>query len=368
LIVSDKLLVSSRKGLFTATRNADRWDISAVDFLGDNVTLTLTDPRDGRHYAALDLGHFGVKLHRSNGNGWEEIAVPVYPPKPEGYEEKDMWGRPINWSTARIWALAASNADEPGVIWCGTLPGGLFRSTDHGKSWEMVRSLWDHPQRTKWAGGGADLPGIHSICVDPRNSKRVWVGVSTGGIWFTEDSGETWTLRGEGMRAEYMPPDQAHDPIAQDVHCLAQCVAAPHRMWVQHHNGIFVSSDEGKNFSEIAGVEPSVFGFPVVVHPREPDTAWFVPEIKDEKRVPRNGKLVVTRTRDGGKSFEVLGNGLPQSHAYDIVYRHALALDETGERLAFGSTTGGLWVSEDQGDSWTCLSHTLPPIYAVRFA
>ncbi len=142
--------------------------------------------------------------------------------------------------------------------------------------------------------------------------------------------------------------------------------AAPHG--VQHHNGIFVSSDEGKTFSEINGVEPSTFGFPVVVHPRDPDTAWFVPEIKDEKRIPRDGKLVVTRTRDGGKSFDVLTKGLPLSHAYDVVYRHALALSESGDRLAIGSTTGGLWVSEDQGDSWTCVTHTLPPVYAVRFA
>jgi hypothetical protein len=204
--------------------------------------------------------------------------------------------------------------------------------------------------------------------VDPRNSKHVSVGVSTGGVWHTKDGGNNWALRGEGMRAEYMPPEQAHDPISQDVHCLAQCRSAPQRMWVQHHNGIFVSSDEGKNFTEIKGVEPSVFGFPVAVHPREPDTAWFVPEIKDEKRIPREGKLAVTRTRDGGKSFEVLTKGLPQSHAYDVVYRHALALDEAGERLAFGSTTGGLWVSENQGDSWAGVTHTLPPIYAVRFA
>jgi hypothetical protein len=139
-------------------------------------------------------------------------------------------------------------------------------------------------------------------------------------------------------------------------------------MWVQHHNGIFVSSDEGKTFNEITGVEPSTFGFPVVVHPQEPDTAWFVPEIKDEKRIPRGGKLVVTRTRNGGRSFEGLTKGLPQSHAYDVVYRHALAIDDTGERLALGSTTGGLWVSEDQGDNWECVTHTLPPIYAVQFA
>jgi hypothetical protein len=367
-LMTDTLLVSTRKGLFTVSRRAGCWEITRGDFLGDNVSITLTDQRDGRHYVALDHGHFGVKLHRSTANGWEEIAVPTYPPKPEGYEENDMWGRPLNWSTARVWALKAGGPEEPGVIWCGTLPGGLFRSTDHGTSWEICRSLWDHPKRKQWMGGGADLPGIHSVCVDPGNSKRVWIAVSTGGIWFTEDSGATWTQRGEGMRAEHVPPELTHDPIAQDVHRLVQCPAASYRMWVQHHNGIFVSSDEGKTFSEISGVEPSTFGFAVVVHPREPDTAWFVPEIKDERRIPRDGKLVVTRTRDGGKSFDVLTEGLPQSHAYDVIYRHSLALSDCGERLALGSTTGGLWVSENQGDSWTCVTHTLPPIYAVSFA
>lgn len=366
--MSDTLLVSTRKGLFWVRRQNGNWGIDRVDFPGDNVTLTLTDPRSGYRYAALDHGHFGVKLHRLEGANWREIAVPIYPPKPEGLEENDIWGRPLAWSLARIWALQAGGTDEPGVIWCGTLPGGLFRSTDHGESWEMVRSLWDHPKRKQWMGGGADLPGIHSIVVDPRNSKRVWIAVSTGGIWFTENSGESWAQRGQGMRAEYVPAELTHDPIAQDVHCLVQCPSAPHRMWVQHHNGIFVSSDEGITFSEITGVEPSTFGFAVVVHPNNPDTAWFVPEIKDEKRIPREGKLVVSRTRDGGKSFDILSNGLPQEHAYDIVYRHALALDATGERLAFGSTTGGLWVSESQGDSWVNLTHTLPPIYAVRFA
>jgi len=158
--MSDKLLVSTRKGLFTVARRAGKWDIAGVDFLGDNVTLTLTDPRDGRHYAALDHGHFGVKLHRSKASGWEEIAAPAYPPKPEGHEERDMWGRPIEWSTARIWALATGGADEPGVIWCGTLPGGFFRSEDHGQTWQMMRSLWEHPKRRQWMGGGADLPGI----------------------------------------------------------------------------------------------------------------------------------------------------------------------------------------------------------------
>jgi photosystem II stability/assembly factor-like uncharacterized protein len=194
------------------------------------------------------------------------------------------------------------------------------------------------------------------------------LGVSTGGVWHTPDGGKSWQQHGEGMRAEYMPPEQAHDAGSQDVHCLVQCRAAPDRMWVQHHNGMFVSSDAGRTFTEIHEAGPSTFGFAAAVHPREPDTAWFVPGIKDEKRIPKDGRLVVTRTRDGGKSFDVLSEGLPQVPAYDVVLRHALDVDASGDHLAFGSTTGNLWVSGDQGDHWTALSQTLPPIYAVRFA
>lgn len=366
--MSDTILVSTRKGLFSVARGGRGWRIEQVDFLGDNISITLADARDGRRYAALDHGHFGVKLHRSTARGWEEIAAPAYPPKPEGHEEHDMWGRPLEWSTARIWALEPGGAEEPGVLWCGTLPGGLFRSADHGASWQIVRPLWEHPKRREWMAGGAELPGLHSICIDPRDSRRLWVAVSTGGIWYSGDGGESWSQRGEGMRAEYMPPERAHDPAVQDVHRLAQCRAAPERMWVQHHNGIFVSSDEGQSFAEVTTAQPSAFGFAVVVHPRDPDTAWFVPGIKDEKRVTVGGRLVVSRTRDGGGSFEVLSRGLPQAHAYELVYRHALAIDARGERLAFGSTTGGLWVSEDQGEGWAEVSHTLPPVHAVCFA
>jgi hypothetical protein len=368
---SDTLSVSTRKGLFTVTRARAGWQVSAVDFLADNVTLTLHDTRDGRHYAALDHGHFGVKVHRSKtanlADGWEEIATPAYPPRPDGLVQNDMWGKPIPWSTQRIWALEAGAADEPGVLWCGTMPGGLFKSIDYGQSWELMRGLWDHPKRPQWNGAGMDLPGLHSIVVDPRNSKRVIIAVSTGGIWITEDGGATWGQRGTGMRADHVPPEMTHDPLAQDVHCLRACRAAPDRMWAQHHNGIFVSSDEGRTFTEITGVDPSCFGFAVAAHPVKPDTAWFVPEIKDEKRIPVDGKLVVTRTRDGGKTFEKLTRGLPQSHAYDVVYRHAFVVDSTGDRLAFGSTTGGLWVSENAGDDWTLVTHTLPPVYAVRW-
>jgi photosystem II stability/assembly factor-like uncharacterized protein len=148
---------------------------------------------------------------------------------------------------------------------------------------------------------------------------------------------------------------------------LVQCSGMPDVWWVQHHNGIFRSADAGAQWNEIAGVKPSAFGFAVAVHPRDADTAWFVPAVKDEKRYAADGRVVVNRTRDGGKTFETLTRGLPQEHAYDLVYRHALDVDATGDRLAFGSTTGSLWVSENAGDSWQTLSSNLPPIHAVRF-
>ena len=157
------------------------------------------------------------------------------------------------------------------------------------------------------------------------------------------------------------------DPDIQDPHCLVQCQAKPNVFWVQHHNGIFKSEDGCLSWKEIEDVQPSTFGFAVAVHPHDPDTAWFVPAIKDEERIPKDGKVVVTRTRDGGKSYQRLSEGLPQKYAYDITFRHALNVDKTGDRLMFGSTTGSLWVSENQGDSWETVSQHLPPIHAVRF-
>jgi hypothetical protein len=263
--------------------------------------------------------------------------------------------------------LEAGGADEPGLLWAGTIPGGLFRSADRGATWELVRSLWDRPERREWFGGGAVQPGIHSICVDPRDGRRLTLGVSCGGVWHSADGGKSWENRARGMFAAYMPPQRREDPNIQDPHRVVQCAAAPEVLWAQHHNGVFRSTDGAASWQEVPEVPPSVFGFAVAVHPGDPDTAWLVPAVKDECRIPVDGKLVVTRTRDGGKSFEVLGRGLPQEHAYDLVYRHGLDVDATGRRLIFGSTTGGLWASEDGGDSWQCVSERLPPIYCARF-
>lgn len=368
--MSNRCHVATRKGLFTIERGGSGWAIARAHFLGDNCTLVMHDPRDGSLLATLNHGHFGVKLHRSRDGGatWQEVAAPVYPEKPADYVSKaPAEGKPVDWALKLIWALAPGGPREPGIVWCGTLPGGLFRSEDAGDSWVLNRPLWDDPRREEWFGGGAEQPGIHSICVDPRDARHVTIGISCGGVWTTRDGGQSWTPGGKGLRAEYMPPERQFDQNVQDPHLVSQCGAQPDAMWVQHHNGIFRSTDAGETFTEITGVKPSVFGFAVAAHPRDPNTAWFVPAIKDEKRYPADGRVVVNRTSDGGKTFETLTNGLPQQHAYDLVYRHALDVDEDGRRLAFGSTTGSLWASENGGDSWQTVSSNLPPIHAVRF-
>ncbi len=267
-----------------------------------------------------------------------------------------------------IWTLAAGGADQPGWLWAGTIPGGLFRSTDRGESWTLVESLWNVPERAQWFGGGYDEPGIHSVCVDPRDSRRLTLAVSCGGVWLSADAGESWQLGGAGLRNEYMPPDMTETRVFQDVHRLAQSPSAPDVIWCQHHNGIFRTEDGGVNFTEIQTARPSAFGFAVAVHPRDPETAWFVPAVKDECRVPVDRRLVVSRTRDGAKSFEVFADGLPQGPSFDLVYRHGLAVDATGERLAMGSTTGNLWVGTDGGTTWTPVSTHLPPIAQVVWA
>jgi len=371
--MSDQLLISTRKGLFHLSRvSENKWNIDRVSFPAENVTLAVADPRDHAIYAGLEFGHFGTKLRKSpdNGETWEELEPPKYP-EGEMTEPSPVTG--INESAPAnlelIWSITPGAESQPGLLWIGTIPGGLFKSIDSGRSWELVRSLWDEPKRKKWFGGGRDLPGIHSILIHPENPEHVTLAVSCGGVWVSKDGGETWDIKADGLRAEYMPPDRAGEPEIQDAHLIAQCAAHPERMWVQHHNGIFVSSDGSESWNEISDrANPSAFGFAVVAHPTDRDTAWFVPAIKDEERIPLDGKLVVMRTTDGGESFHQLTNGLPQDHAYDLVFRHALDIDGSGDHLAFGSTTGSLWVSEDGGESWGTVSNHLPPIYAVRYA
>ena len=342
--MSDRAYIATRKGLFEVYRTHEAWLLDQQHFLGDPVSIVLPDRRDA-------------------GSGdWVEVAAPAFPTKP--LDSAD----PVEWTVRMIWCLAAGGPDQPGVLWAGTLPGGLFRSNDRGDSWHLVEPLWNLPERSQWMGGGYDVPGIHSICVDPRDSRSVLVGVSCGGAWLTNDDGASWAPRAKGMVASYMPPELAEVEAVQDPHRIVRCAGEPDKLWCQHHNGIWRSVDNGAHWTEVRAAPLSNFGFATAVHPQDGERAWFVPAEADSKRVPPRAALAVTRTIDGGGSFTAWRGGLPQQHCYDLVYRHGLAVSDDGHLLLMGSTTGGAWLSEDGGGQWQTISTTLPPIYAVSFA
>jgi hypothetical protein len=353
---NDRAWVATRKGLFELRASAGTWRIERVSFLGEPVTMLLPPDEQGRMLAALNLGHFGVKVHASSDAGatWQEVATPTFPEQP-----KDAAGPP--WKLVLIWSLERVGSE----VWAGTIPGGLFHSADFGQSWQLVAPLWQRAERLGWFGGGYDAPGIHSICPHPGQPRETLLGISCGGAWRTTDGGTQWQLSASGMRADFMPLEMAEDQNVQDPHRIQRCAAQPQVLWCQHHGGIWRSTDNAASWHELKAPLSS-FGFAVAAHPQDGDTAWFVPGIKDEKRVPVDGALVVNRTRDGGRSFETLRNGLPQKDCYDLIYRHGLDVAADGRTLMMGSTTGHVWASGDAGDTWGAVALNLPPIAAVR--
>jgi hypothetical protein len=280
---------------------------------------------------------------------------------------------------AKLWIV---NFGPGGAVYVGTIPGGLFVSRDGGATFELNRPLWNHESRggdlfagegtgeTKWFGtpaseGGDFAPGIHSIVVDPRNADRVLVAVSTAGVIETLDGGQTWRSRNKGMVMDHTPEPEAE--WGHDVHDIDLCESDPDHVWQQNHVGVYYSADGAATWQKVSRPEQGVhFGFPVTVHPKRGRTAWVVPGRSDQQRMAIDGGLFVARTEDGGETWQPLRKGLPQTCAYDVVYRHALANKD--DAVAFGSTTGNLYVSDDGGDGWQAVAHNLPPIYSVRFA
>ncbi len=353
-----KLYVGTRKGLFIFERNGAGYRLKRSSHLGIPVQNTLFDERTGRLWALLDHGHWGQKLSRSTDDGktWEEIESPKYPD-----------GEMVNDDTAAtmrlIWVAATGSNDQPGRIYLGTEPGGLFRSDNDGESFELVRSLWEHPTRKGWFGGGRDQAAIHSILVDPRNHDRVLVGVSCAGVFETTDAGKTWAARNKGLRADFLP-DPASE-VGQDPHVVVAAKSDFDTLWQQNHCGIFVSQDGGMNWADVTTDGTANFGFAIAVHEERPQTAWVVPAVSDECRIAVDGKMVVCRTDDYGKTWTEHRKGLPQKDCYDVTFRHAL--DINGDELAFGTTTGNLFVSADGGESWEGQGNYLPPVYSVHF-
>lgn len=358
--MKSSLLLGTRKGLVAWRFTDNQWQVENISFEGVPVSIAYADPRNGTWWACLDHGHWGVKLHRSTDRGanWQEVTAPSYP---EGQEVKD--GVPA--VTRYIWAMAHGGNSHPSRLWLGTDPGGLFVSEDGGDSFQLVESLWNHPSRkTNWFGGGRDLPGIHSIVVDPRNEEHVYVAISCAGVFETYDSGKTWAVRNKGLLAEFLP-DPASE-VGHDPHILVAASTDPDVLWQQNHCGIFRSVDGAQNWQAISTKEGTAhFGFAIAVAEDNADQAWVAPADSDAIRVPVKGALCICRTDDGGKTWEEQRNGLPQQNCFDIVYRHALA--SSGDAVVFGTTTGNLFFSGDRGENWQVVSNYLPMVHSVQF-
>ncbi len=363
---SNTLILGTRKGLLVLKQNNNDWSVVHESFPGVPINYAANDPRTGLMWICADHGHWGQKLYRSADGGETTVEIPA-PQFPEGSTIFDVFsgGDEKPAAVSYLWTVIPGGTDQPERIYIGTEPGGLFQSDDGGETFQLVEGLWNHSSRPKnWFGGGRDQAGVCSLVVDPRDSNHLFAGISVGGVFESVDGGLTWEGRNKGLRADFLPDpysEYGHDP-----HCLVASPSNPDVLWQQNHCGVFRSTDAGRNWTDISQPDgPVNFGFPIAVDPHDPDTAWVVPGISDEIRMAVDGALCVGRSEDGGKSWTELRNGLPQQHCYDITFRHAL--DINGERLAFGTTTGNVFYSEDRGDSWRSLGYHFPPIYSVRF-
>jgi photosystem II stability/assembly factor-like uncharacterized protein len=393
--MSDRILLGTRKGTLILDRKGGRWVPRPIAHAGMSISYAAADPRDGTIWAAMDHAHWGPKLSRSRDGGttWEHLTQMAFPagarfveqhmPSPGDDPNAEP---PTTYKSAtllKVWVLAFGGPDQPKTIHAGTLPGGLFTSEDGGDTWALNRALWNHESRggdlfagnatsrNQWGGTpaasvyGEFVPGIHSIVVDPRDSKRMMIGVSCAGVVETRDGGRTWQGRNRGMLNDYLPNPEAewgHDP-----HFVTCCRGEPDRLWQQNHSGVFTSADGAQSWKKVSRPDAGVhFGFPIAADDRDGRTAWVVPARGDDARMTVNGGIFVARTEDGGESWEAFREGLPQEHAYDVVYRHAL--DASGDRVCFGSTTGNVYISEDRGESWRCAGNHFPPVHSVRFS
>src|SRR6266702_3218898 len=263
-----------------------------------------------------------------------------------------------------IYALA--DDEHPEVVYAGVEPAALFRSGDGGETYELVRGLWDHPHRTRWEPGGGGLC-LHTVLVDPDDPDRIWVAISTGGVYHSEDGGKSWRTRHQGVRAQFLP--DPHPEFGQCVHKVAPAAGRPQRMYLQNHWGLYRTDDAGEQWVDIANGVPSDFGFPMVAHPSDPDTAWCIPLTSDGFRCTAEGRARVFRTRDAGDSWEPLTGGLPQEWAFLTVLRDGFGNDGGDPvGLYFGTRTGELFGSAAAAEAATrpaCSSGPRPCVKAA---
>ncbi len=367
------LLVGTKKGVFFLHADAERasWSLDGPHFLGQIAYHVVLDPRDDQTLlVASKTGHLGPTIFRSTdlGKTWNEVpGSPAFPKVPEG--EK---GRVVDHT---FW-LQPGPEIEPDVWYAGTSPPCLFRSEDGGQSWAPVSGWNDHPMWGTWTEDGADgTPDgsiLHSINVDPRDPRHLYIGVSGGGVFESTDGGEEWRPFNRGCAADFNPepnPEFGHDP-----HCFRLHPQAPDILWQQNHCGIYRIERPAEVWDRVGDNMPrdvGDIGFPVELHPRDPDTAWVFPMDGTDvwPRTSPDGRPAVYRTRDAGQSWERRDAGLPRENAWMTVLRQSMAVDAHDPvGVYFGTTTGQVWASGDEADSWTCIAQNLPHVYSVEVA
>ncbi len=357
------ILAGTMKGAFVLRSDQSRkdWEVGGPYFPGRAIYALAFDDRNGRQrlWAAVNSSYWGSYLSSSDdfGKTWTE---------PEAYGVKFPEG--TDNAVKQIWQIALGHPDEPDTLYCGVEPAALFKSTDAGETWSLVQGLYDHPHRSQWMPGGGGLC-LHTILPDPSNPQRLFVAISTGGVYRTDDGGENWQPRNQGVRAQFLPPDQQYPEWGQCVHKIAFHPSNPKRMFLQNHWGLYKSEDGGDSWTDVAKGVPSDFGFAMESDPNDPASFFIVPLESDEFRCTPEGKLRVYRTNADGDSWTALSNGLPQENALETVLRDGLTADvlkPTG--VYFGTRSGKLFGSRDAGESWNAILESLPPVVSVKTA
>jgi serine/threonine protein kinase len=355
------LLVGTTKGLFLLRTTAQRssWDVAGPYFHGHAIYALAFDGRAGRRrlWASTSSLIWGTFLRSSDdfGKTWTnpQEANIKFPPD-------------SGVSLKNIWQIQLGRVDQPDVLYCGVEPAALFESHDAGETWSLVRGLFDHPHRPRWTPGLGGL-ALHTILLDPVEPDRLYVAISTGGVYVTRDAGRTWQACNRGVRVVFAP--EKYPEFGQCVHKIVLHRARPERLFLQNHWGLYRSGNGGETWQDIANGVPSDFGFAMAMHPHDPDCVYVFPVESDEFRCSPEGRMRVYRTRNAGESWEPLTRGLPQKGAYETVLRDAMATDtEHPAGVYFGTRSGQLFGSADEGKTWKKIMDGLPPVICVKSA
>ncbi len=352
------VLVGTKKGAFIF-RSADRrkWKALGPFFEGKEVNHLAFDPRDGKTiYAAVTSPFWGHSVQRTTDLGRNWTKQQEGPKFPEGSKLK----------VERLWHVEPGPTDEPDTVYLGVDPGALFVSNDEGDSWKVVDSLTNHSTREKWAPGAGGMC-LHSILINPKNPKIMHVGISAAGVFRTEDGGYTWRPYNERTRADFLP--DKYPEVGQCVHKVVEHPNKPGFLYQQNHCGVYSRSPDASQWSDLGKGLPSTFGFPMAIHAHDPETIYVIPEVSGFFHVVPNGRLAVYRSNNSGKTWRRLSRGLPQRGAFVGVHREGMAVDQYDPcGVYFGTNTGQLFHSANEGESWKPIAEYLPSILSVGVA